>query len=572
MPIRQEMLGLLAAGVRPGQAQQPGRAPPPPSGAAARFLLPVQAAEFQLTNLLEGLQKDPWPVANDKRALRCSGVALSVAVGLMESSFQGSGGRIMFFVGGPATEGPGMVVGPDLREPIRSHTDIDKDTAKYLKKAYKHYDALSKRAAHNSHAIDIFAGCLDQVGLLEMKSLANSTGGQMILTDSFTSSMYKQSFMRCFDKDENENLLMGFNASLEVLTTKELKVTGLIGHAVSLNKKSASVGETECGIGNTCSWKMAGINPASTYGVYFEIANQTGATPQMGPGQTPQRAIMQFLTYYQHAEGQFHLRVTTVARNLSGPSGDPAIASNFDQEAAAVLMARIATFKSEVDDGPDVLRWVDRMLIRLCSRFAEYRKDDPSSFRLERNFTLYPQFMFHLRRSTFLQVFNSSPDETAFSRHILNREDTANSLIMIQPTLDAYRIDQDEAEAVLLDSASIQPDTILLLDTFFHILIFHGETVAAWRKEGYQDNEEYANFAELLQKPKEDAKALIQDRFPLPRFIVCDAGGSQARFLLSKLNPSTTHTTGTYGGVSQSAQTIFTDDVSLQTFMDHLMK
>lgn len=68
-------------------------------------------------------------------------------------------------------------------------------------------------------------------------------------------------------------------------------------------------------------------------------------------------------------------------------------------------------------------------------------------------------------------------------------------------------------------------------------------------------------------------KDLITDRFPLPRFIVCDAGGSQARFLLSKLNPSTTHTTGPYGGVgATTAQTIFTDDVSLQTFMDHLMK
>lgn len=64
---------------------------------------------------------------------------------------------------------------------------------------------------------------------------------------------------------------------------------------------------------------------------------------------------------------------------------------------------------------------------------------------------------------------------------------------------------------------------------------------------------------------------LIADRFPLPRFIVCDAGGSQARFLLSKLNPSTTHTTGGYGG-GMTSQTIFTDDVSLQTFMDHLMK
>lgn len=63
----------------------------------------------------------------------------------------------------------------------------------------------------------------------------------------------------------------------------------------------------------------------------------------------------------------------------------------------------------------------------------------------------------------------------------------------------------------------------------------------------------------------------INDRFPLPRFVVCDSGGSQARFLLSKINPSTTHSSGAYGAM-QDAQTIFTDDVSLQTFMDHLMK
>ncbi|KAF1809982.1 hypothetical protein P152DRAFT_144790 [Eremomyces bilateralis CBS 781.70] len=564
----QEMLGLATPGMaRPNIAPQPGQIRAP-MGPAARFLLPVQQCEFQLTNALEQLQRDPWPVANDKRALRCTGVALSVAVGLLESSFQNSGGRVMLFTGGPCTEGPGMVVSPELREAIRSHHDIDRDNIKHYKRALKFYDNLAKRTAHNGHIIDIFAGCLDQVGLLEMKGLANSTGGHMILTDSFTSSMYKQSFARVFDRDANDNLLMGFNASLEVITTKELKVTGLIGHAVSMNKKSASVGETECGIGNTCSWKMCGIDPAASYGIFFEIASQVAAN-QMQQG--PQKGMVQFLTYYQHSSGQYHLRVTTVARNLSGPSGDPAIAQSFDQEAAAVLMSRIAVFKAEVDDGPDVLRWVDRMLIRLCSRFAEYRKDDPSSFRLEKNFTLYPQFMFHLRRSQFLQVFNNSPDETAFYRHVLNHEDVNNSLIMMQPTLDSYGFDHEGSQAVLLDSTSIQPETVLLLDTFFHILIFHGETMAEWRKAGYQDQEGYENFSTLLEAPKEDAKELIQDRFPLPRFIVCDAGGSQARFLLSKLNPSTTHTTGTYG-VSQNAQTIFTDDVSLQTFMDHLMK
>src|SRR6185312_15714789 len=165
---------------------------------------------------IEQMQRDPWPVANDKRPLRCTGVALSVAVGLLETSFQNAGARIMLFAGGPATEGPGIVVGPELREPIRSHHDIDRDNIKYFKKAVKFYENLSKRTAHNGHIIDIFAGCLDQVGLLEMKSLVNSTGGFMILSDSFTTAIFKQSFQRVFNKDAQGNLQMAYNATLDV--------------------------------------------------------------------------------------------------------------------------------------------------------------------------------------------------------------------------------------------------------------------------------------------------------------------------------------------------------------------
>lgn len=43
----------------------------------------------------------------------------------------------MVFAGGPATEGPGMVVGSELREPIRSHHDIDRDSVKHFKRATK---------------------------------------------------------------------------------------------------------------------------------------------------------------------------------------------------------------------------------------------------------------------------------------------------------------------------------------------------------------------------------------------------------------------------------------------------
>ena len=94
---------------------------------------------------------------------------------------------------------------------------------------------------------------------------------------------------------------------------------------------------------------------------------------------------------------------------------------------------------------------------------------------------------------------------------------------MIQPTLDSYTFDQDGAVPVLLDSSSIQPQTILLLDSFFHILIFHGETMAEWRKAGYQEMDGYENFKEILEAPKEDARVsfallIYPSRPPLPPF------------------------------------------------------
>lgn len=43
------------------------------------------------------------------------------------------------------------------------------------------------------------------------------------------------------------------------------------------------------------------------------------------------------------------------------------IEAAFDQEAAAVLMARLGVSRAESEEGPDVLRWLDRQLIRLVS-------------------------------------------------------------------------------------------------------------------------------------------------------------------------------------------------------------
>lgn len=53
----------------------------------------------------------------------------------------------------------------------------------------------------------------------------------------------------------------------------------------------------------------------------------------------------------------------------------------------------------------DPIRWLDKSLIRMCARFGDYQKDSPSSFSLSPRFSIFPQFMFHLRRSQFVQVY-----------------------------------------------------------------------------------------------------------------------------------------------------------------------
>jgi len=310
---------------------------------------------------------------------------------------------------------------------------------------------------------------------------------------------------------------------------------------------------------------MGGLDEDTTLAIYFEVTNQANTPVQQG-----QQRYLQLLTQYQHSSGQYRYRVTTLSHTWADVGTQLAeIARGFDQEAAAVLMARIASHKTQSEEAFDILRWIDRMLIRLVAKFADYRKDDASSFRLSSAFSIYPQFMFHLRRSQFLQVFGNSPDETTYNRLILTRENATNSLIMIQPTLLAYSFDGPPVP-VLLDVTSINPDRILLLDTFFQVIVFHGETIAAWRKSGFHEDPEHQNFRELLMAPKEDAAMLLQERFPVPMYIECDQYGSQARFLLAKLNPSVTHNSA--GNAGQGGDFLFTDDVSLQVFMDHLKR
>ncbi|KAJ6858080.1 hypothetical protein NC652_040580 [Populus alba x Populus x berolinensis] len=568
-----EQLGIGGAGRRnvPGGAvgvggYQQQRGMPMQNSGVSRFLLPASDCEFTLNSLLDELQTDQWPVAPGNRPSRCTGVALSVAAGLLGACLPGTGARIVALVGGPCTEGPGAIISKDLSDPVRSHKDLDKDAAPYFKKAVKFYDSLAKQLVSQGHVLDLFASALDQVGVAEMKVAVERTGGLVVLSESFGHSVFKDSFKRVFDSGE-KSLGLCFNGTLEINCSKDIKIQGIIGPCTSLEKKGPSVADTVIGEGNTTAWKMCGLDKSSCFTVFFDISSSEKSN---APGSANPQLYLQFLTSYQNPEGMTLLRVTTVTRRwVDSAVNSEELVQGFDQETAAVVMARFTSLKMESEEGFDATRWLDRNLIRFCSKFGEYRKDDPSSFTLNSFFSFFPQFMFNLRRSQFVQVFNNSPDETAYFRMLLNRENITNAAVMIQPSLISYSFNSLPQPA-LLDVASIGADRILLLDSYFSVVIFHGMTIAQWRNLGYQNQPEHQVFAQLLQAPKDDAQAIINERFPVPRLVVCDQHGSQARFLLAKLNPSATYNNA--NEMAAGSDIIFTDDVSLQVFFEHLQR
>ncbi|TXG72181.1 hypothetical protein EZV62_000760 [Acer yangbiense] len=520
------------------------------------FLLPVSECEFSISSAIEEIDS----LVHTKRGhrpQRCTGAAISAALGLLEACLVNTGSRIMVFTSGPATLGPGIIVDSDLSKAIRNHGDLINDHAPYFRKSSAFYKRLSERLLKSSIVLDFFACALDQVGTAEVKAPVESSGGFMIIGETFESDQFRKCMRHIFSHDEEGNLKMYFDATIEIVTTRDVKICGALGPCVSLQKKNNIVSDNETGEGGTYMWKLNTLTNKTCIAFFFQVSDEQKAQPGSA-------FFIQFITRYRHGNMGVRKRVTTAARRWVGKQS-PEIVAGFDQEAAAAVMARLAIHRAETCYSRDVVRWLDDTLISFASKFGDYVQEDASTFRLTSNFSLYPQFMFYLRRSQFIDVFNCTPDETAFFKLMLNREGVVGSLVMIQPTLFQYSFDGPPIP-VLLDVRSISSDVILLFDSYFHVVIHCGSKVAQWRKLGYDKDPNHENLRKLLEAPEVDAEQLVAERIPAPKLIKCDQHSSQARFLLAKLNPSVTQDSN----YEEGSDIIFTDDLSLQVFIDHL--
>ena len=176
--------------------------------------------------------------------------------------------------------------------------------------------------------------------------------------------------------------------------------------------------------------------------------------------------------------------------------------------------------------------------------------------------------LYYLRRSPFIIDFNSSLDESIFYKSTLCNETLLNCSIMIQPILYSYTAENPEPTPIHLDIDSMVQDRVLFLDAFFFICVWHGADVCSWREKGLQYDPEYENIKTMIEAPQDYAQELINERLPVPKFVSCDSGSPQERYLKFILNPSS----GNYEQNSGVPDGFYTDDINLKKFWEHLKK
>lgn len=148
---------------------------------------------------------------------------------------------------------------------------------------------MARRGAQIGAVVDVFACALDQIGIAEMRCCVEKTGGFLVQDDSFTHGVFMGSLKRALARRtaddtsasaDSEELQTVTQTELTVLTSREIRIAGAIGHiqsiaAVQPERKlpAAQFAQVEVGVGQTNCWYLGGCDPASTVAVFFEIAN-----------------------------------------------------------------------------------------------------------------------------------------------------------------------------------------------------------------------------------------------------------------------------------------------------------
>jgi len=121
--------------------------------------------------------------------------------------------------------------------------------------------------------LDVFVASVDQVGIIEMKSCFDMTGGFYVMTDSFGNPVFKESFKKFFEVDDNNDLKMGFLATTKIFTSmNDFRVSGAVGQCAPIKASNNNFySSNEIGIGGTNQFYLGGVDNNKSLAIFFDV-------------------------------------------------------------------------------------------------------------------------------------------------------------------------------------------------------------------------------------------------------------------------------------------------------------
>ncbi|KAG2735254.1 hypothetical protein G9P44_001468 [Scheffersomyces stipitis] len=626
------------------------------------------------TKILETIHSLSPKYTDSYKPLRSSGLAHYIStVILANATHKNCLGKVLFLASGPCTNQPGRIITSDSSETIRSHKDIQDMKSPNFVSSSLFYKTLSYIACGQTFAkakaigespstkttdydipstaprwsVDMFSVSLDQVGICEMRALADATMGKINLYETFTSSRFKSDLLASVRSEDSH-----YMSTLSVSTSKDLKLSQLIfsgGYALPSSYSKAEkhyekhhdkISDTITNFDSANSkrnftnrWSFNCLTCNDTMSLFFESIT-VRSSKDLKPFGTSDVYIQFQLKFWDVNQQVWKLRITTIKKpttlsillrnQIRLSNGDIKLVNSksevlkeheqlmsFDQECWTILLARLLINKIDTALGYDkfdnLIKTIDKVTVKLLKNFGgmsvkvNHRLGDSNPYsrlqqiyEINENFKNLTSYIYNLRKNPLLvNVFNSSPDETSFYHSSFLRLGDAASLTAIQPKL--FQLANGKLDEILLDSNCLKfaSGTFLIMDATFSVTIYFISSAENKLKLHPSNNDSLVDSRDSSIIESLDSVKLLLGNAPrpmIPKIIVTQTGHSQARFLISRLNPiekdlqaeyEEAHLPkknkgffGLFGG-SQQVQKydkIMTDELSLKQYYDGLIK
>lgn len=547
---------------------------------------------------------------------RATGLSVLATCQLISEIFPTSYlGKVSLFLTGPGTLEPGKIV--DELGTLRSHRDILELQAPYLISSQQFYKifaffsagypmSASIKAActlaspllfsvpreATKFTFDIYSGSINQVGIYEMKVLAEAGNGSLFMDESFASKRFADTLK------SNILLFIGGNSNciLTVLPSSGLKVSSIVANCTALQSSfqlakdlhlhddriSDIVTKYDSPLKKkyfTNKWYMGSTNKADTFGVFFEVET-VSSSDKLDKEKGRQEVLVQFqVSYYDSLKKRNILKVTTVRRPttlafIAQPKPvnarvaskglhskiirDTRLSESFNAIEWVVLFTRLLVNKMDASGGhepiEEVLEGTVKAIIRLLNNFGGikvFKKAGENPFEelslqysVSENFKKLLPYAYNLCRNPQLtRVFNSSPDETAFYHHQFKALNIDESSVMITPVL--YVLKLGYLKEVPLSWASLNANKnesqYFVMDSLSQVVIFKSITKSEDSLILHPSkNDNLLSDASLNEEIKTSMQIIqeqiVSTRKVIPSIVLTQTGHSQARFIQARLD------------------------------------